>query len=44
MRKIATLFLIGLLVVGVGVFAAEKKVVNVMHGWPGLASRHPSFR
>ncbi len=35
MRKIATLFLIGLLIVGVSVFAVEKKVVNVMHGWPG---------
>jgi len=35
MRKIVTLLLIGLLVVGVGVFAADKKVVDVMHGWPG---------
>jgi len=35
MRKIVILFLVGLLVMGVAVFAAEKTVVNVMHGWPG---------
>jgi alpha-glucoside transport system substrate-binding protein len=34
MRKIVSLFVIGLFVVGVAAFAADK-VVNVMHGWPG---------
>lgn len=42
MRKILMVFLIGLLVIGVAAFAGDKKIVTVMHGWPGAQA--PAFQ